>query len=270
MFSKIITLLIIIILLPTTNTHGEDAYENSIPLIFEKELNSSKKTDNTPQIEEPTTKPSEEINNTPQIEEPTIKTPEEEKIIDTNTIETEQKEIEPKTEYKGYDYKSLVFSEDEMLKLIGILTAKKIKTETTISALEVTDEQKVTTTIFLNSIMYLSQDSWTIWINEKKISNYEKDSGDLKVLKITSDNVKFLWVVSKTKWDIMMPNFNFENSISKINENNEIETIFTLSPNQSFLPETGEIVEGKVKIEEKTVKEETTTTEESSETQTTE
>jgi len=247
MFLKIITLLIIIILLPTTTVYGKPIDGDSIPL----EIKIPEETNNATQTEESTTTTqAEESTTTIPTEEPTTKTSTEEQIIDENTITTEQKEAETKTEYKGSDYKSLIFTEKELTKLIKILVAKKVEVEALIPTAEVLEEQKVTTTIFLNSIMYLSQDSWTIWVNEKKISNYEKDSGDLKVLEITSDKVKFLWTVSKTKWEIMMPNFNFDNSISKINENNEVETIFTLKPNQSFLPETSKIVEGKVKIEE--------------------
>jgi hypothetical protein len=156
--------------------------------------------------------------------------------------------------YGSKKYKSLFFTKKEMDNLISIFRDQKLKSDTSqeqFSLLDVVEgQQKISTVIFLNSILFLNKNNWTIWVNDKRMSSDDEGTNDLKVLSITNSKVKFLWKVSRTKWEIMMPNFNFEKSISKLTEDNSVETVFTLQTNQTFIPQTGDIIEGRKAVEQ--------------------
>jgi len=94
----------------------------------------------------------------------------------------------------------------------------------------------------LNSILYVAQDDWIIWINGKKISINDKDSF-VKVKKVTKNHAVLYWeseyfIYINKKWD------------SASGDNIEIDkknhrVYFTLYPNQTFVTKTMEVVEGK-------------------------
>ena len=174
-------------------------------------------------------------------------------------ITKEQKKLDVKSKqddvgekinlYGSEKYNSLFFTNKELENLISIIRGKGLKTDSFQDSFSLVDvgsgQERISTVIFLNSILFLSKNNWTIWVNDKKISSHDETTTDLQVISITNSKVKFFWKVGRTKWEIMMPNFKFEDSISKLTKNNEVETIFTLQPNQTFIPQTGEIIEGK-------------------------
>lgn len=103
--------------------------------------------------------------------------------------------------------------------------------------------------VYLASILYISSDSWTIWINDRKITS-DKNSRDSEfyVKSIDRGKVTLLWKLGVTKWNILSGG---QQSISEVktNADNEVETEFELRPNQTFTLKSKTIVEGKSVID---------------------
>ncbi|HSQ97968.1 MAG TPA: hypothetical protein VLL98_04590 [Rickettsiales bacterium] len=110
--------------------------------------------------------------------------------------------------------------------------------------------------IYLNSIMYGSKNNWSIWINGNKITNLNNNSDEIKVLEVFPSLVKLAWTFDINQWEVINPNKIIPESNYSVKDD-KITLIFSLSPNQSFLPITNQIIEGKIKetqiIEEKLV-----------------
>lgn len=104
--------------------------------------------------------------------------------------------------------------------------------------------------IYLKSILFISQDNWSIWLNDKKITNQNnKDSNEFYVKNISDNKIILQWNISEFKWSYV----NKMNAISKdkfkILENGNVELILALHPNQSYLPFSDNIIEGKYQEE---------------------
>lgn len=99
--------------------------------------------------------------------------------------------------------------------------------------------------ITLNSIMYTDDNNWSIWINNKKITNIDNkfDLSDFKVVDINKDYASIKWIMSKTRFEIV----NKQELITNYNVNDEdkIEVNIRLSSNQSYLPYFNMVVDGK-------------------------
>jgi hypothetical protein len=109
---------------------------------------------------------------------------------------------------------------------------------------------------YLKSILYLSPEHWTIWLNDKKLTNNDEFLG-IKIISVTSNSVFFLW--NNSKIDRIFPDWkksfytlddakyasNNKNVVVNT-ENSDIS--FILSPNQSFVPTEMQILEGNVVI----------------------
>jgi hypothetical protein len=98
--------------------------------------------------------------------------------------------------------------------------------------------------IYLNSIMYVSEDSWSIWINGVKITNLNNDNKEISVKIISPSSIKLAWTFDSEQWGIINPNNLIPKSNYNIN-NNMITLVFYLSPNQTYIPATNQITEGK-------------------------
>ena len=105
--------------------------------------------------------------------------------------------------------------------------------------------------IHLKSIMYLSDKFWSVWINDKKITNINNydDDNEFIIKKVNTKSATILLRVSKTKWSYI-------NSTNKIPEedyyvlDDHIEFEFSLAPNQTFVASKNEIIDGKYINEE--------------------
>ena len=109
---------------------------------------------------------------------------------------------------------------------------------------------------YLKSILYFSPTNWSIWLNDKKISDknsYEHDH--LDIMKITGDKVILLWQNSNIsmiypKWQnnfIALGDNKFTSHDKNIVVDGATGNIsFILRPNQSFVSKSLEIVEGVV------------------------
>lgn len=100
--------------------------------------------------------------------------------------------------------------------------------------------------IYLNSIMYVSKNDWSIWVSGNKITNLTNDNSEIKVLDIFPSLVKLAWTFDLNQWEVINPNKLIPES-SYIIKDNAVTLTFSLSPNQSFLPVSNQIIEGKIK-----------------------
>jgi hypothetical protein len=111
---------------------------------------------------------------------------------------------------------------------------------------------EVTTSVFpvfyLSSIMYYSPEQWTIWINNKKITK-DTEPSTLEVVSVSKDKIELLWRPSdygliQDELASRDPQNNAIDENIKLDMEKQLVS-FSLMPNQSFVSETIEIVEGK-------------------------
>lgn len=106
--------------------------------------------------------------------------------------------------------------------------------------------------IYLKSIIFLSNNFWSIWINDKKITNKtnNEENNEFIVKKINNNEATILLRVSKTKWSYINSANEIKEGEYKINDDNQVEFMITLSPNQTFVASKNEIIDGKYRNEE--------------------
>jgi hypothetical protein len=106
------------------------------------------------------------------------------------------------------------------------------------------EEKNEKSYIYLSAIMYFSSKDWVIWLNDQKITSKNNSSNnEIFVDSINKDQVKILWRISLSKWRIISGKNSTENV--KTNSQNQVETIFTLKPNQTFVLDSNSVFEGK-------------------------
>ncbi len=111
---------------------------------------------------------------------------------------------------------------------------------------EISPEQSY---VYLASILYISPNSWVIWLGDNKITTENNSrKNEFYVTKIDRDKVKIMWKLGITKWNILTGN-QADSAPPKTNQNNEVETLFTLHPNQTFILKSKKVVEGNSVIE---------------------
>jgi hypothetical protein len=94
------------------------------------------------------------------------------------------------------------------------------------------------TNFFLNSIMYMGQDNWSIWLNSTKISDKNPNAlPEIEILSVSRNEVVLKWTPASQYTPIAQP------SAGVIDHNNGSYE-FTLSTNQALLVSKLEIVEG--------------------------
>lgn len=174
-----------------------------------------------------------------------------------NNISEETKKTN--TEKKKYNdltkYKSLMFSKkniDEILKVLPRLDSPDSILNN--SLFEKEDESQLADetnniAIYLNSIMYISNESWAVWLNGNKITNLNNNDGEIRVFEISPLNVSFIWSVDNTRWNIINKNKSIPEEKYKIKDNG-VDIYFSLSPNQTFIPSLNKTIEGKINLED--------------------
>ena len=154
--------------------------------------------------------------------------------------------------------KTLMYKEDNFVKMIQILTSLESgkKYGEAVDDGKIVDEESLenilnntTISVYLNSILYISDDLWSVWANGDKISNYNNEDSEIRVLSVTSERVKFLWSISVIKWEIMNANNKISEDVYTIKDD-KVNMVFTLEPNQSFVPSMNEIIEGSLQQDE--------------------
>ncbi len=121
-----------------------------------------------------------------------------------------------------------------------------------------TEAPKDAPIFYLKSILYFSSNNWSIWLNDKKISDKNSDTNviqNISIMKTSPNEVIMLW--KKTQIDLIYPNWrsNFtpidDNKFASPARNIIIDSTtgdisFILRPNQSLLSKSLEIIEGKL------------------------
>lgn len=120
-------------------------------------------------------------------------------------------------------------------------------------------EENAKSYIYLASILYTNNKNWTIWISGNKITSSDNDAKkELYVKSINPEEVKMRWTLSISKWKILSGKID-EALAPKINENNQVEVNFTLRPNQTFVLNAYQVVEGHLAPKAPTANPNTTT-----------
>ncbi|WP_341808912.1 hypothetical protein [Wolbachia endosymbiont (group E) of Neria commutata] len=122
---------------------------------------------------------------------------------------------------KYHDIKSIFFDEEPVNKMIDEMEKFNLRSSSAIQE-KVTDNFN-SRIVSLDSILYLSPDTWRVWVNGKLFINTK----DLKVHSVTENYVTFIWNVDKkaTKKQVSDPqNVYFGHG----------NVMFTLYPKQKF------------------------------------
>ncbi len=99
--------------------------------------------------------------------------------------------------------------------------------------------------IYLASILFENNNNWAIWINEQKITNKNNSKKkELYVISLTKDLANILWQMPLSKWQIISGKKKLDIP-PQVNAENNVETRFTLMPNQTFVLGSKSVVEGK-------------------------
>lgn len=107
--------------------------------------------------------------------------------------------------------------------------------------------------IYLNSILYNSSDSWSVWINGKKISSTNNDpKNEIYIKSVTENSAEIVWKMSVGKWRILSDNKSSDVN-APVNAKNQVEFGFTLNFNQSYNLAKGEVTEGKIGVSAQSV-----------------
>lgn len=163
-------------------------------------------------------------------------------------------------------YKSIMFSKDNIKNITDtfprfyyLLNNKDNKNDERLSEVEkiVIENQEVTKKkinlvnledtniyIYLNSIMYIADNAWSIWVNENKITNSNNGDADIVVSEIRPNYVDLIWSFNLDHWDIVNPKKLIPENMYEIKDN-MVNVFLTLSPNQAFVARENKILEGK-------------------------
>lgn len=142
--------------------------------------------------------------------------------IDKDDIirEAIENDVEVLAEYNGI--KSIFFDDESINKMIYEMEKFNLRSSRSIQE-EVMDNfnSKV---VSLDSILYLSPDTWKIWVNGKLFTNTQ----DLRVYSVTENFVTFIWIIDQKK------TIQKQESDSQNIHFGHGNVMFTLSPNQKF------------------------------------
>ncbi|KIE05418.1 hypothetical protein NF27_DT01920 [Candidatus Jidaibacter acanthamoeba] len=177
-----------------------------------------------------------------------------------NTVKSETKPItQNDPEFKEGEIRSIMFTNSEAKGILAavesFINLSKLKNQIAkIGSIE--EAKKELTSFYLNSIIYLSNQSWSVWLNNYKVQ--EKSLGGVLVDKVNNDSVEFIWKTANL--DVISPEWQLrlikdgeyykskDNRIKIKNDNAENATIhFILKPNQTFVVDTLSIIEGKIR-----------------------
>ena len=118
--------------------------------------------------------------------------------------------------------------------------------------------------IYLNSIMYISKNAWSVWINDTKITNENNSDRDIIITKITPSYVNIVWSFDLIQWDIVNPNKTIPEDMYEIRDN-VVSLFLKISPNQTYIARENKMLEGRPLFAKKIKKEEKTSVKENSE-----
>lgn len=106
--------------------------------------------------------------------------------------------------------------------------------------------------VYLKAIMYISNNNWSVWINDKKISNKNNldEDNEYIIKRINTKEAIILLNVSKTKWNYLNSSGIITNDKCIIDdEKNKVNFEIKLHPNQTFIFSQNSVIDGKYKGE---------------------
>jgi len=175
---------------------------------------------------------------------------------------TDQAKIKQDNGYFYNNYKSIMFNKRDIDDISNVLMNVKNKNRTinneTLSDTNV--ENNISdagqTVFYLNSILYISNNYWTVWLNETKITNEINGDSNIKVLRLSPLKADFAWNFGLSIWDLINPNKIIPESMYEIKDN-KVTLYFSLRPNQTFIPKENKVIEGRIseepKLQDKTI-----------------
>ncbi len=99
--------------------------------------------------------------------------------------------------------------------------------------------------IYLSSIMYFNANEWVVWVNNQKITpQSNSEDREISLLSVDKDKAKLLWKLGVSKWKIISGKKS-EAAAPNINDKNQVEIVFELKPNQTFILGTNSVAEGR-------------------------
>ncbi len=146
---------------------------------------------------------------------------------------------------------SLMFGDEELEKIDEALNA--FKNNQPLIAINSKDdmsekkpvEDNIKSYVYLDSIFFNSPKSWSVWVNNQKISSQDnKAENEIYIKSIDHDKVNIVWTMSISKWKILTNKKSDEGA--PINKNNQVEFNFFLSFNQTYILNGGKIAEGRI------------------------
>ncbi len=178
-----------------------------------------------------------------------------------NTEENEKTDETVKNEASTSDkkgektFKSVMFTPEEIDQINNILNNFGASAQDFVGQATSTSPKEVSRKFFLSSLIYYTNDKWTVWINNKKISNDKNDEG-LSVRDITKEYVVIEW--STPNLESIAPDWRSRLTATSRNKfvspKKDIEVYlpdetsalvsFKLSPNQLFEVSSMRIKEG--------------------------
>ena len=106
--------------------------------------------------------------------------------------------------------------------------------------------------VYLKAIMHISNNNWSVWINDKKISNKNNldEDNEYIIKRINTKEAIILLNVSKTKWNYLNSSGIITNDKCIIDdEKNKVNYEIKLHPNQTFIFSQNSVIDGKYKGE---------------------
>lgn len=175
-------------------------------------------------------------------------------IINKNNPDFNEKEIkliiDPNVDLNNI--KSIMFTNKEMKKIEEAINARSKNTSIKKKIIHSRETREMMiqnqSMLFLESILYISRNNWTMWISGHKIpSNNNSQSNEIYIKSINKERAKIKWSIDASKWKFLTENKNIDKSKYKINKrNNKIEVNVTLKTNQRFNLIDNKVYEGKL------------------------
>jgi hypothetical protein len=172
-------------------------------------------------------------------------------ILNTNNIDTVKDAIskinKPKSAQKKYKFQSLMFSEEELKNIQKVLKSKNVTKKKTPQN-ESNNIREIATfgKIYLSSILYLSEDKWSIWVNGNKLSSTNNiKSNDIYVESVAPYEVNLIWSLSPIKWRIISE-LPVNAKVPAVNDFGQVEFNIKLKSNQTYILKHDRVVNGKI------------------------
>tara|TARA_Y100000389_G_C17471274_1_gene531352 strand:- start:18671 stop:19363 length:693 start_codon:yes stop_codon:yes gene_type:complete len=172
-------------------------------------------------------------------------------ILNTNNIDTVKDAIskinKPKSAQKKYKFQSLMFSEEELKNIQKVLKSKNV-TKNKKPQNKSNNIREIATfgKIYLSSILYLSEDKWSIWVNGNKLSSTNNiKSNDIYVESVAPYEVNLIWSLSPIKWRIISE-LPVNAKVPAVNDFGQVEFNIKLKSNQTYILKHDRVVNGKI------------------------